>query len=78
MEKTYNKLVRDNIPEIIATLDKAKSLTGNGKPVIILMKTDMGRGVDFMCGTNEWHGKAPNKEQTERALAQLPETVGDY
>ena len=67
-----------NIPEIIATLDKAKSLTGNGKPVIILMKTDMGRGVDFMCGTNEWHGKAPNKEQTERALAQLPETVGDY
>lgn len=63
----------------IEGLDRAKSLTGAGKPVIILMKTEMGMGVDFMCGTHDWHGKAPSVEQTEKALAQLPETkFGDY
>lgn len=64
--------------EVLTTLAKAKSLTGKGKPVVILMKTEMGFGVDFMQGTHKWHGKAPNKEQTEVALAQLEETIGDY
>ncbi len=57
---------------------EAQSLCGKGKPVIILTRTDMGHGVDFMCGTNEWHGKAPSQEQAQKALAQLEETVGDY
>jgi len=63
---------------IINTLKKAKSMTGGGKPICILMKTDMGRGVDFMQGTHQWHGKATNAEQTENALSQLKETLGDY
>ena len=50
----------------------------NGKPKMILFKTEMGHGVDFMAGTHEWHGKAPSAEQCEAALAQLPETLGDY
>ncbi|MDR1984834.1 MAG: transketolase [Prevotellaceae bacterium] len=57
---------------------KAKSLAGKGKPVVILMKTEMGQGVDFMMGSHKWHGKAPNEEQTQQALSQLPETLGDY
>lgn len=67
-----------NIEEVIATLKKAKTMTGNKKPVVILMKTVMGQGVDFMMGTHKWHGVAPNDEQLKTALAQLPETVGDY
>ncbi|MFO8054714.1 MAG: transketolase [Bacteroidales bacterium] len=63
---------------IIQGLQKAKSMTGKGKPIVILMKTNMGQGVDFMQGTHEWHGKAPDKELKEKALAQLPETLGDY
>lgn len=64
---------------IIATLRKADSLSGKGKPVCIIMNTEMGRGVDFMEGTHQWHGKAPNDEQFERAMAQLPTTeYGDY
>jgi len=59
------------------TLTKAKNLR-NGKPVCILMKTNMGEGVDFMAGTHKWHGKAPNSEQTDIALGQLAETLGDY
>lgn len=66
-----------NMKEIIYTLEKAKSLR-NGKPVCILMKTEMGKGVDYMEGTHKWHGKAPDAELTERALAQLEETLGDY
>lgn len=50
----------------------------DGKPKMILFKTQMGYGVDFMCGTNAWHGKAPSAEQCEEALKQLPETLGDY
>lgn len=50
----------------------------DGKPKMILFKTEMGHGVDFMAGTHEWHGKAPSKEQCEKALEQLPETLGDY
>ncbi len=68
----------NNMQEIIDTLKTAKSKTGNGKPVVIIMKTEMGMGVDFMTGTHAWHGKAPNKEQTEIALGQLKETLGDY
>jgi transketolase len=67
-----------NMDEIIATLDKAKSLTGQGKPICILMKTEMGKGVDFMEGSHEWHGIAPNDEQLAKALGQLEETLGDY
>ncbi|HCK21720.1 MAG TPA: hypothetical protein DHW15_06035, partial [Bacteroidetes bacterium] len=57
---------------------EAKQRSGNGKPVMILMRTAMGKGVDFMEGTHHWHGVAPNDEQKDRALAQLPETLGDY
>jgi transketolase len=67
-----------NIEEVIATLKAAKQLTGKGKPIVILMKTNMGNGVDFMMGTHKWHGTAPNDEQLAKALAQLPETMGDY
>ncbi|HPH31443.1 MAG TPA: transketolase [Chitinophagaceae bacterium] len=68
----------NDMDEVVLTLEKAKSLTGQGKPIAILMHTAMGRGVDFMEGTHEWHGIAPNDEQLTKALAQLPETLGDY
>lgn len=60
------------------TVKAAKGKLGHGKPVLILMHTDMGHGVDFMAGTHKWHGIAPNDEQLDLALAQLPETLGDY
>jgi transketolase len=63
---------------ILETYAKAKECTGKEKPVMILMKTDMGKGVDFMAGTCEWHGKAPSEELAQKALAQLEETLGDY
>ena len=59
-------------------LRQAKAMSGNGKPICILLKTEMGNGVDFMMHTHAWHGKAPNDEQLENALAQNPETLGDY
>ncbi len=68
----------NDMDDVVAGLDKAKSLTGNGKPICILMKTIMGKGVDFMEGSHEWHGIAPNNDQLAKALAQLPETLGDY
>ena len=68
----------NDISSIIKGLAEAKSLTGKGKPVCILLHTEMGNGVDFMMGTHAWHGKAPNNEQLEKALAQNPETLGDY
>jgi len=67
-----------NIQEIKDTLEKAKSMTGKGKPIMIIMKTEMGQGVDYMMGSHKWHGVAPNPEQLENALSQLPETLGDY
>lgn len=67
-----------DIPQILETLKIAKSLTGQGKPIVILMKTVMGKGIDFMEGTHKWHGIAPNDEQLAEGLAQLPETLGDY
>jgi transketolase len=68
----------NDMQDVLDVLGKAGLLTGKGKPVVILMKTEMGFGVDFMMGTHAWHGKAPNAEQTEKALAQLEETLGDY
>ena len=68
----------NDLTAIKATLEEAKSKTGNGKPICVLMKTEMGNGVDFMMHTHAWHGKAPNDEQLESALAQNPETLGDY
>jgi len=68
----------NDVDEVVATLQKAKSLTGKGQPIVIIMKTGMGKGVDFMEGSHEWHGIAPNDEQLAKALAQLPETLGDY
>ncbi|MGV3761793.1 transketolase [Parapedobacter sp.] len=64
--------------EVLAGLADAKSRTGKGKPVMILMKTEMGNGVDFMMGSHKWHGVAPNDEQLASALSQLEETLGDY
>ena len=68
----------NNMEEVVSGIEKAQSMTGAGKPVVILMKTVMGKGVDFMEGTHEWHGIAPNDEQLKKALDQLPETLGDY
>jgi transketolase len=68
----------NNMEEVLKGFDAAKAKAGKGKPVVILMKTDMGYGVDFMSGTHEWHGKPPNDEQRDIALAQLEETLGDY
>jgi transketolase len=68
----------NNIQAVVEGLNEAKKRAGKGKPIMILMKTEMGAGVDFMMGTHAWHGKAPNDEQTQKALEQLPETIGDY
>ena len=68
----------NDMDDVVKTLDKAKSKTGKGKPICILMKTEMGMGIDFMMGSHEWHGIAPNDEQLGKALAQLKETLGDY
>jgi len=68
----------NDMDDVIASMDKAKGLTGQGKPICIIMKTIMGKGVDFMEGHHEWHGTAPNDDQLAKALAQLPETLGDY
>ncbi|EWH12687.1 transketolase [Cellulophaga geojensis KL-A] len=68
----------NNLEAVIAGLKKAKSMTGNGKPICVLLHTVMGNGVDFMMHTHAWHGKAPSDKQLETALAQNPETLGDY
>ena len=68
----------NDIDSVIAGLKEAKSRTGKGKPVCILLHTDMGHGVDFMAGTHAWHGKAPSDAQLESALVQNPATLGDY
>ncbi|HNQ61249.1 MAG TPA: transketolase [Bacteroidia bacterium] len=68
----------NNMNDIINTLDKAKAACGKQQPVVILMKTVMGQGVDFMMHTHKWHGVAPNDEQMKTALSQLEETLGDY
>ena len=68
----------NNMAELLETLKKAKGMTGKGKPIVIIMKTEMGQGVDFMMGSHKWHGVAPNDEQLAQALSQLAETEGDY
>ena len=68
----------NNMEELLATLKQAKTLTGQGQPVAIMMHTVMGKGVDFMENDHNWHGTAPNDDQLKRALAQIPETLGDY
>ncbi len=68
----------NDMDAVVAGLKNAKTFTGKGKPIVILMTTSMGKGVDFMEGSHEWHGIAPNDEQLAKALAQLPETMGDY
>lgn len=68
----------NDMNDCVETINKAKSLAFNGKPIAIIMKTEMGQGVDYMMGTHKWHGAAPNDEQAAAALAQLPVTLGDY
>ena len=68
----------NDVDEVVATLKNAKSLLGQGKPIAVMMHTIMGKGVDFMENDHNWHGVAPNDEQLSKALAQLPETLGDY
>jgi transketolase len=68
----------NNIEQLLSTLSLAKSFIGKGKPIIIIMKTEMGMGVDFMMGTHKWHGSPPNDAQLADALAQLEQTLGDY
>ena len=68
----------NDMDALINTLEKAKLNIGKGKPIAIMMKTIMGKGIDFMENLHEWHGTAPNNEQLQRALNQLPETLGDY
>lgn len=68
----------NDMDDILKTIAQAKSITGNGFPIMVIMHTEMGMGVDFMMGTHKWHGVAPNDEQAEKALLQLEETLGDY
>ncbi|MFL9839173.1 transketolase [Flavobacterium sp. ST-75] len=68
----------NDMEAVVAGMTEAKAKTGKGKPVCVLLHTEMGNGVDFMMHTHAWHGKAPNDEQLEKALAQNPETLGDY
>ncbi|MCB0495225.1 MAG: transketolase [Cyclobacteriaceae bacterium] len=63
---------------VVQSLERAKTMTGKGKPILNLMRTEMGHGVDFMVGSHKWHGVAPNDEQLADALGQLEETLGDY
>ena len=68
----------NNMQAVLDGLAKAKTKTGKGKPVCVIMHTEMGKGVDYMEGTHKWHGNAPNDEQLASALNQLEETIGDY
>ncbi len=68
----------NDMDEVVQTLEEAKGAAGKGKPIAIIMETLMGKGVDFMENDHNWHGVAPNDEQLQKALSQLPETLGDY
>ena len=68
----------NNMDQVLEALDKAKSLTGNGKPICIMMHTGMGKGVSFMEGSHEWHGIAPNDAQLDQALSELSSVLADY
>jgi transketolase len=75
---TTHEMDGNDMDDVVATMEKATISTGKGKPVAIMMRTIMSKGVDFMENDHNWHGVAPNDEQLARALAQLPETLGDY
>lgn len=75
--EVYN-MEGNKMNHVVAALDHIKKSVGNGKPKVILMKTEMGYGVDFMMGSHKWHGVAPNDEQCKTALNQLEETLGDF
>ncbi|MCX8483435.1 MAG: transketolase, partial [Crocinitomicaceae bacterium] len=68
----------NDIESILSGMNEAKAKTGKGKPVCVLLHTEMGNGIDYMMHTHAWHGKAPNDEQLAKALEQNPETLGDY
>ncbi len=68
----------NDIDSVIAGFEKVKTFVGKGKPIVIIMHTVMGKGVDFMEGNHEWHGVAPSDSQLQKALEQLPVTLGDY
>ena len=68
----------NDMASVLEGIDKANAAAGKGKPVMVILHTEMGYGVDYMMGTHKWHGTAPNDEQLAAALAQLPETLGDY
>ncbi len=68
----------NDVESVIEGMKAAKAKTGNQKPVMVLLHTEMGNGVDFMMNTHAWHGKAPNNEQLENALYQNLMTLGDY
>lgn len=76
--KTIDLADGNNMQQVLDALAAAKAACGKGQPVAIMMKTEMGAGVDFMMHTHKWHGSAPNDEQLANALSQLPETLGDY
>ncbi|WP_185850013.1 transketolase [Blattabacterium cuenoti] len=76
--KVLEELEGNNLEKVINILKKAKNETRKGKPVLIILYTQMGYGVDFMVGSNAWHGKSPNEKELEKALSQLPETLGDF
>jgi transketolase len=68
----------NNAVDVQQTISRAKELSGKGSPIMVLMQTEMGAGVDFMMGSHKWHGVAPNDQQLADALSQLTETLGDY
>jgi transketolase len=72
------KMKGNDMADVVKVLGEARAFSGSGQPTMIIMTTDMGAGVDFMMGSHKWHGVAPNDEQLLTALAQLPETMGDY
>jgi transketolase len=76
--KVLENIYGNDIEQVIKSLELAKTFLGKGQPIIILMKTEMGMGVDYMMGTHKWHGSAPNDEQLKKALEQLEETEKDY
>ena len=75
---TVQEINGNVMEDVIEGITKAQSLAKQGKPVMNLMKTEMGAGVDYMMGSHKWHGVAPNDEELKKALAQLEETIGDY
>ncbi len=73
-----NEMNGNDMADLLCVINSSKADTAKGHPVVIIMKTDMGHGVDFMMGTHKWHGVAPNDEQLSKALSQIPSTLGDY